>query len=120
MSTRSAWGIGLATVTAAGNTLDVWYPFPKLGAPSKDAAGPYGVPADLAALASADPARGTNQQVVHTSIDLDTPPADAAEDRKSTRLNSSHVAISYAVFCLKKKNKEQRTKRQNTRKRDSK
>src|SRR5690625_6648296 len=27
-------------------------------------------------------------------------------DRKSTRLNSSHVAISYAVFCLKKKNKE--------------
>src|SRR5437870_10234171 len=29
--------------------------------------------------------------------------ADAAADRKSTRLNSSHVAISYAVFCLKKK-----------------
>src|SRR5699024_11958638 len=31
--------------------------------------------------------------------------ADAAEwkDRKSTRLNSSHVSISYAVFCLKKK-----------------
>src|SRR5690625_6601566 len=27
----------------------------------------------------------------------------AVEDRKSTRLNSSHVAISYAVFCLKKK-----------------
>src|SRR5690625_7803089 len=26
------------------------------------------------------------------------------KDRKSTRLNSSHVAISYAVFCLKKKN----------------
>src|SRR5436305_10974758 len=26
------------------------------------------------------------------------------EDRKSTRLNSSHVRISYAVFCLKKKN----------------
>src|SRR5207253_7895395 len=29
----------------------------------------------------------------------------ASSDRKSTRLNSSHVAISYAVFCLKKKNK---------------
>src|SRR5690606_40384662 len=27
------------------------------------------------------------------------------EDRKSTRLNSSHVKISYAVFCLKKKNR---------------
>src|SRR5690625_6943235 len=29
---------------------------------------------------------------------------DGVGDRKSTRLNSSHVAISYAVFCLKKKN----------------
>src|SRR2546422_7863376 len=29
---------------------------------------------------------------------------DAGEDRKSTRLNSSHGYISYAVFCLKKKN----------------
>src|SRR5438045_4575158 len=28
-------------------------------------------------------------------------------DRKSTRLNSSHLGISYAVFCLKKKKKEQ-------------
>src|SRR5256885_16961756 len=28
---------------------------------------------------------------------------DAGEDRKSTRLNSSHLVISYAVFCLKKK-----------------
>src|SRR5256885_11678435 len=30
--------------------------------------------------------------------------ADGGEDRKSTRLNSSHLVISYAVFCLKKKN----------------
>src|SRR2546422_2600162 len=30
----------------------------------------------------------------------------AVEDRKSTRLNSSHGYISYAVFCLKKKKKE--------------
>src|SRR5690625_6860760 len=30
-------------------------------------------------------------------------------DRKSTRLNSSHVAISYAVFCLKKKKKKLHT-----------
>src|SRR5690349_23839858 len=29
---------------------------------------------------------------------------DGTPDRKSTRLNSSHVEISYAVFCLKKKN----------------
>src|SRR5699024_11746542 len=31
-------------------------------------------------------------------------PRHQATDRKSTRLNSSHVSISYAVFCLKKKN----------------
>src|SRR5690625_6601590 len=31
--------------------------------------------------------------------------AFGAEDRKSTRLNSSHVAISYAVYCLKNKKK---------------
>src|SRR5690625_6757293 len=31
-------------------------------------------------------------------------------DRKSTRLNSSHVAISYAVFCLKKKKKKNKSK----------
>src|SRR3989442_9351677 len=36
---------------------------------------------------------------------------EEARDRKSTRLNSSHVRISYAVFCLKKK-KKNRTARQ--------
>src|SRR3989442_5547583 len=33
------------------------------------------------------------------------PRESEAQDRKSTRLNSSHVRISYAVFCLKKKKK---------------
>src|SRR5438034_8371474 len=33
----------------------------------------------------------------------------AARDRKSTRLNSSHTVISYAVFCLKKKKKKKHT-----------
>src|SRR2546426_9234105 len=32
------------------------------------------------------------------------PPRRGSPDRKSTRLNSSHLVISYAVFCLKKKN----------------
>src|SRR5690606_9033542 len=35
------------------------------------------------------------------------------QDRKSTRLNSSHVKISYAVFCLKKKKKKTTTKNNN-------
>src|SRR3712207_6917280 len=46
---------------------------------------------------------------VTTGATLDAGPSlaasVAAEDRKSTRLNSSHANISYAVFCLKKKNK---------------
>src|SRR2546426_4788097 len=33
-----------------------------------------------------------------------TPGGEETTDRKSTRLNSSHLVISYAVFCLKKKN----------------
>src|SRR5258708_14105676 len=38
-------------------------------------------------------------------------PAARKSDRKSTRLNSSHQIISYAVFCLKKKKKRQGTKK---------
>src|SRR2546422_2039376 len=38
-------------------------------------------------------------------------PADCQTDRKSTRLNSSHGYISYAVFCLKKKNITHATER---------
>src|SRR5690606_39948930 len=51
-----------------------------------------------------------NQQIVVDATDRYVALSDdklqgaAAEDRKSTGLNSSHVKISYAVFCLKKKN----------------
>src|SRR5699024_12612518 len=46
-------------------------------------------------------------QAVVGEVQSDSPAEEVgmkAEDRKSTRLNSSHVSISYAVFCLKKKN----------------
>src|SRR5207253_6808147 len=42
--------------------------------------------------------------VVEASGDREVLGVGFYSDRKSTRLNSSHVAISYAVFCLKKKN----------------
>src|SRR5687768_18149491 len=42
------------------------------------------------------------RQGKHFVLEVDGTP-DEAEDRKSTRLNSSHGYISYAVFCLKKK-----------------
>src|SRR2546429_1167806 len=42
----------------------------------------------------------------HTAVEItEAHAADTQEDRKSTRLNSSHGYISYAVFCLKKKKK---------------
>src|SRR5690606_40443613 len=44
--------------------------------------------------------------VVSPLIALMKNQVDAIRDRKSTRLNSSHVKISYAVFCLKKKKKK--------------
>src|SRR5690625_6892372 len=47
----------------------------------------------------------TNDRNRHQGIDVEMP-VHAQVDRKSTRLNSSHVAISYAVFCLKKKKQQ--------------
>src|SRR2546421_1207642 len=44
-------------------------------------------------------------RVKHRSDDRDTAKQPTQQDRKSTRLNSSHDQISYAVFCLKKKKK---------------
>src|SRR5689334_23852276 len=44
---------------------------------------------------------GRLQRLLHGAALLD------GQDRKSTRLNSSHSSISYAVFCLKKKKKKQ-------------
>src|SRR5438034_8461771 len=38
------------------------------------------------------------------ALEVDFLPEPVVQDRKSTRLNSSHTVISYAVFCLKKKN----------------
>src|SRR5258708_8702438 len=42
---------------------------------------------------------------VQAEAETRNPPEPSALDRKSTRLNSSHQIISYAVFCLKKKKK---------------
>src|SRR5256885_12271165 len=55
------------------------------------------------AITDRDDAIGVAVQDQHRRFDL----TDVQVDRKSTRLNSSHLVISYAVFCLKKK-KQQR------------
>src|SRR6266511_4160045 len=58
--------------------------------------------AQPARRAGADPARARHGGQGHPGARLSLP-GQFARDRKSTRLNSSHVKISYAVFCLKKK-----------------
>src|SRR5476651_2809965 len=50
--------------------------------------------------------RSHEHHVQRARSDVEGDEADEREDRKSTRLNSSHANISYAVFCLKKKKKD--------------
>src|SRR5690554_7786611 len=79
----------------------------------------FTLPAALAAPASFEAAKVlARQQVYHDRADQGTFYCGCRwewagrsgglvdQDRKSTRLNSSHVRISYAVFCLKKKKKK--------------
>src|SRR5688572_20921823 len=62
---------------------------------------------DVAALI--DRSAGTRDRFLTALSFAETPQRADEEDRKSTRLNSSHSQISYAVFCLKKKTKTNRT-----------
>jgi len=75
MTSRSAWGFGLSTVTLDGVTLDTWYPAPALGTPDDDAV----APAELAAAERTDEARAVRVVVVRTVVDLDAAPADTAD-----------------------------------------
>lgn len=76
MTTRSAWGLGLATVTDDGNTLDVWYPKPILG--DEPADGDAALLATLSAMERKDAARGVHTTVVRTWADLDDAPQTVA------------------------------------------
>src|SRR3989454_8643760 len=49
---------------------------------------------------------GRFDAVLYTWNTDPTPSSSIPQDRKSTRLNSSHLVISYAVFCLKKKKQQ--------------
>ncbi|WP_459642733.1 2,3,4,5-tetrahydropyridine-2,6-dicarboxylate N-succinyltransferase [Kineococcus sp. NUM-3379] len=92
---RRAWGHGLATVTEDGAVLDVWYPAPSLG-PSPHT-GPHGVPAELAACEGRDPHRRVSRTVVTTEIDLDAPPADAADAYLRLHLLSHRLVAPHGL-----------------------
>src|SRR3712207_7071594 len=77
-----------------------------VGVPAADpAAGPGGGPAAERAErhAGSRRARGADVLPARAGQHAGVRAARVREDRKSTRLNSSHANISYAVFCLKKK-----------------
>lgn len=77
MNEMMAWGIGLATVTEDGQTLDVWYPDPKLGLMPKD-----GDPDQLARLAKlerSDDPRRVRTAVVRVVSDLRDQPSSTAD-----------------------------------------
>src|SRR5256885_13126666 len=57
----------------------------------------------IAVAKASEKKSGKVVEVVKGKLDPNTLPGIVIEDRKSTRLNSSHLVISYAVFCLKKK-----------------
>src|SRR3712207_8020862 len=66
-------------------------------------AGYHGDPTRLQELLLAQRTGAPTLVLVPPGVDRGLPKPGLALDRKSTRLNSSHANISYAVFCLKKK-----------------
>src|SRR5436190_11856870 len=71
---------------------------------NRPASGPTGTSSILAAV---EPEQGSWGRVGTGVMVI------KVQDRKSTRLNSSHTVISYAVFCLKKKKNKKKTKKIN-------
>src|SRR5438270_10413437 len=57
-------------------------------------------------------ATGALRRIFRSASDPRLMVVEKSQDRKSTRLNSSHSQISYAVFCLKKKKKKTKKKKQ--------
>ncbi|MFI5732008.1 2,3,4,5-tetrahydropyridine-2,6-dicarboxylate N-succinyltransferase [Kribbella sp. NPDC051587] len=88
-----AWGFGLATVTAGGSVLDVWYPAPELGER------PEGVkaPAELVAAEGHDELRAVRREVVSTQIVLDEAPVGTADAYLRLHLLSHRLVKPHGV-----------------------
>jgi 2,3,4,5-tetrahydropyridine-2-carboxylate N-succinyltransferase len=78
MTSRAAWGYGLATVAGDGTLLDTWYPRPQLGA-VPTGTDRYIAPADLEDQLGPDARRNARVDFVTTEIDLDAPPASTPD-----------------------------------------
>lgn len=95
MEKKSAWGIGLATVTTSGRTLDVWYPSPRLGEYSKDDA--IQIVDMLTPLQTSDEARGTSTTIVTCIADLDDQPQSTADAYLRLHLLSHRLVVPNSV-----------------------
>src|SRR5690349_22919756 len=73
---------------------------------------PARIPWSTCTATGASPASAANASSASESAPPEQATTTGAVDRKSTRLNSSHVEISYAVFCLKKKKKKKEEKKE--------
>jgi 2,3,4,5-tetrahydropyridine-2-carboxylate N-succinyltransferase len=74
MTSRPAWGHGLATTASDGTTLDTWFPRPELGEP-----GPSEPTAEFEALVGTDERRNVSIETVLVTIDLDAPPTSTPD-----------------------------------------
>jgi len=72
MTSRAAWGYGLATVAGDGTVLDTWYPSPKLGS-FPEGTDPHIAPAEFEDLVGTDARRNVTLDFVALEIDLDGP-----------------------------------------------
>ncbi|GAA1588035.1 MULTISPECIES: 2,3,4,5-tetrahydropyridine-2,6-dicarboxylate N-succinyltransferase [Kribbella] len=91
--TNHAWGFGLATVTTAGDVLDVWYPAPALGTRPADAK----APAELVAAEGNDDLRQVRRQVVATELVLDEAPSGTADAYLRLHLLSHRLVRPHGV-----------------------
>jgi len=91
MTSRAAWGYGLATVSGDGTVLDTWFPEPKLGAVPAGT-DRYIAPADLEEQLRADPRRNVRIDFVTIEIDLDAAPASTSDAYLRLHL-LSHVLV---------------------------
>src|SRR5690242_20840057 len=71
--------------------------------PAEMVGGPKAVLGEDAMHAAADDRESASGEALRERHVREAPHRSRSQDRKSTRLNSSHMSISYAVFCLKKK-----------------
>jgi 2,3,4,5-tetrahydropyridine-2,6-dicarboxylate N-succinyltransferase len=78
MTSRAAWGYGLATISGDGTVLDTWYPEPKLGDLPKGT-DPHIAPADFEQWIGPDARRNVRLDFVTVEIDLDAAPSSTPD-----------------------------------------